>query len=55
MNISTPKNLYRSMNAMRWFATAVRDPKNPQVYMDVSMDGQKLGKMTFEVSNSTLI
>ena len=30
-----------------------RDPKNPKVFMQVSRDGQPLGKMVFEVRITT--
>lgn len=47
-----PAFIQRQLFMRRMFSTGINysDPKNPKVFLQVSRDGQPLGKMTFEVT-----
>lgn len=49
--------LNKSLNFVRWFSNGVtyRDPKNPQVFMKITKDGEPIGKMVFEVNLKSFI
>lgn len=53
MNIKTSNKIFRNITARRYFAAYnYTNPSNPKVFMNISKDGQDIGKMIFEVSLS---
>ena len=47
-------NIFLYNNLARGFASQYSDPTNPRVFMDITRNGEDLGRLTFEVSTTPL-